>query len=316
MENAIEDNKSLLRKADLVLSDLVSNGGYLQPAQAQKFVRVMIKGSKLLPLTTVVPMKSHNQFIDKINFSSRVLRAGQEGVALASSDRSKPTLGKVELAAKLFKAEVRLDNETLEDNIERGELRNTIMQLVSEAIGRDCEEAVISGDTSSTDPFLAQFDGLLVQATTNAVNAAGAQMSKTLCRDLLKALPQEYRRNKSALRFFTSGNAELDYRDSLSDRTTPAGDKYVETNADVAYQGIPVLDLPIMPENIGTSNNKTCTLLLDPKNINVGIWRQIRIETDKNVSEGTLIIVASVRFDAKYAVEPAVAIANNVGLSL
>ena len=43
----------------------------------------------------------------------------------------------MELDAKLFKAEVRLNNEVLEDSIERGQLRQTIMQLMAEAIARE-----------------------------------------------------------------------------------------------------------------------------------------------------------------------------------
>ena len=46
-------------------------------------------------------------------------------------------------------------------------------------------------------------------------------------------------------------------------------------------------------------------VLFDPKNINVGIWRNIRLETDKDISEGVLIIVATMRFDVKYAEETA-----------
>ena len=43
-----------------------------------------------------------------------------------------------------------------------------------------------------------------------------------------------------------------------------------------------------------------------------GIWRQIRFESDRDVSEGTLKIVATLRFDVKYAEEPGVAKAINV----
>ena len=72
------DNRSLLAKADLALSDLSGTGGLLLPAQAAKFMRIMVKESRLLGLTTVVPMKSPKQQLPKIKFGSRILRAGAE----------------------------------------------------------------------------------------------------------------------------------------------------------------------------------------------------------------------------------------------
>lgn len=309
---AITDNRSILEKADLALSDLTTNGGLLQPAQAAKFMRILIKQSKLMGMSTVVPMRSPKQLIEKIRFNGRVLRAGTEATALASGDRSKPDLGKVELDAQLFKAEVRLDNEVLEDSIERAELRQTIMQILGEAISRDIEEVAVNGDTASADPFLAKFNGILKQATSNVVDAGVTSLNKTIFRDLMRAMPSEFLRNKAAMKFITSVDAEIDYRDSVSDRATGLGDTLLAQEAPVTYSGIPLVDSQLFPENLGVGSNCTNVLFTDPKNINFGLWRNIRIETDKLVSEGVLIIVATLRFDVKYAEETAVAKAINV----
>jgi hypothetical protein len=311
----ITNNRSILEKADLALANLISDGGYLQPEQAAKFMRILIKQSKLMGMSTVVPMKSPKHLIEKIKFTGRVLRAGNEGQALAEDDRVKPDTSKIELDAELFKAECRLTNETLEDSIERGELRQTIMQLLGDAIARDMEEVMLQGDTSSSDLFLAQFDGLLKQAVSNVVDAGDVKLNKTLFRDNLRALPSEFLRNKGDMRFLTSVDAEIDYRDTLADRVGALGDKFLEQEAAVSYSGVPVIDLQLMPENIGTGSHCTDILFLDPKNINVGVWRNIRIETDKLVREGVLIIVATLRFDVKYAHEPAVVKTTNVNVA-
>src|SRR3972149_4628316 len=52
------DNRTVLGKADLALADLTAGGGLLQPAQAQKFIRILIDESVILKQGTVVPMKS------------------------------------------------------------------------------------------------------------------------------------------------------------------------------------------------------------------------------------------------------------------
>jgi len=308
------NNRTVLEKADLALADLTAGGGILKPAQAQKFMRLLIKESVLMKQVTVVPMASPKQQISKIKFGSRILRPGQEATALGATDRVKPDLSQVELDAKLFKAEVRLSDEVLEDSIERGQLRQTIMEMMAEAIARDMEEVIIQGDSASADPFLAVMDGILVQATSNLVDAAGSPITKELLGDLLKTLPSEYLRDKKAMRFLTSVDAELDYRSTLAERATAVGDKFLEGDAPVLYSGVPVQTIPLFPEAMGSGSDQTVVLLCNPKNIHVGVWRQIRLESARDISEGSLKIVATLRFDAKYAEETGVAKAIQVQL--
>lgn len=308
------DNRTILQKADLALADLTAGGGILKPAQAQKFMRLLIKDSPLMRLATVVPMQSPKQQLSKIKFGSRVLRPGAEATALPLADRARPNLSQVELDAKLFKAEVRLSDEVLEDSIERGELRQTIMEMMAEAISRDMEEVLINGDTLSADPFLAVMDGALKQATSNVVDAGGAAISKNLLRDMLKTIPSEHLRDKKAMRFMTSVDADLDYRNTLAERATAVGDRLLEGDTPVLYSGVPLQPIPLFPENLGAGSDQTVILLCNPKNIHVGIWRNIRVESARDISEGTLKIVATLRFDVKFAEEPGVAKAINVQL--
>jgi HK97 family phage major capsid protein len=308
------NNRTILEKADMALADLTAGSGILLPAQAQKFMRLLIKESVLMKLATVVPMASPKQQISKIKFGSRILRPGQESTALTRAERAVPDLSSVELDAKLFKAEVRLSDEVLEDSIERGELRQTIMEMMAEAISRDMEEILINGDTTSADPFLSVMDGVLRQATSNVVDAAGAPISKGLLQNMLKTLPSEHLRDKKAMRFLTSVDADLDYRNTLADRGTPVGDRFLETDSPVLHGGVPLQPIPLFPENLGPDNNRTAVLLCNPKNVHVGIWRQVRLESARDISEGTLKIVATLRFDCKYAEEPGAAKTINVGV--
>ena len=308
-------NRSLLEKADLALADLTAGGGLLKPEQAQKFMRLLIKDSVLMRLVTVMPMASPKQQVSKIKFGSRILRPGAEATAVAPADRARPDMSSVELDAKLFKAEVRLSDEVLEDSIERGELRQTIMELMADAISRDMEELLIQGDTASADPLMATMDGVLKQATSNVVDAAGAQLSKELLRDMLKTIPSEHLRDKRAMRFLTSVDSDLDYRNTLAERATAVGDRLLEGDTPVLYSGVPLQPVPLFPENLGPDSDQTSILLCDPKNIHVGIWRNIRVETARDISEGSLKIVATMRFDVKFADESGVAKAIAVGLA-
>jgi Phage capsid family len=304
-------NRDLLEKADLAIADLTAGGGYLVPEQAKTFMRLLIKQSVLMQMATVTPMASPKKQVPKLKFGTRILRAGAEAVPLPPEGRSKPDLSFVELDAKLFKAEVHLTDEVLEDNVERGELRQTILDMMAEAIARDMEEVLVQGSTASVDPFLQPMNGLFVQAQSHLVDAAGAALTKNLLRDMLRSMPSEYLRDKRQMAYLVSVDSELGYRDALAERATVAGDKFLETDAPVLYSGVPVRSVPLFPENLGTGN-QTNALLCNPKNVYVGIWRQIRLETWRDISAGVLRVVATLRFDAKYADENAVVKAINV----
>ena len=275
----------------------------------------MIDESVIMPMSTVVPMRAPTQLLEKIRFASRVLRAGSEAQALSTADRAAPEMDKEELNAQLFKAEVRLNNEVLEDSIERGNLRQTVMAVLAERVALDMDEMLVNGDTASGDPFLAKFDGILKQASVNTVAVGSNPLTKTIFRDMLKAMPTEFLRNKRKMRFLTSVDAELDYRDTTNTRETVLGDRYLTEDVPVAYSGIPLMDVPVFPENLGVGTNETNVLLTDPKNINVGIWRRVTLETDKDISAGVLIIVATIRFDVRFAAKRATVRADGITVS-
>lgn len=303
------DNKTLLQKADLAVSDMVNDGGYLLPAQALKFMRILIDEPTIIKQARVIPMKAPKQMIEKIRFGSRILRPGDSGVALGSGDRVKPDLGSVELDAELFKAEVRLNDETLEDSIERGDLKETIMEIMAQRVALDMEEVIVQGDVASGDAFLAKFDGLLKQADANVVDhslATDPKTTKELFYKMLKSMPSEFKRDKRSLIAYVSVNEELDYRESLSQRATVLGDMYTKDDAPSTAAGVPIMDLPTMPDGKA--------LLTNPKNINVGVWRKIKIETDKDVSAGQFIIVLSVRFHTRFSEKTAVVKATGISV--
>ena len=319
MPAGLTDNRSILQKADLQLSDLLTDGGLLVPEQAQRFLRILIRRSVIMAMSTVEPMRSPTKEINKTRFATRILRAGQSGVALSAAERSKIDLSQTVLNSKLFKAEVRLNNEVLEDSIERGNLRNTVMQLMTTAVSRDMEDILVNGDTTNPDPFFSQFDGILRQAVSNIVDAGGVKLNKAILRDLQKVLPTEFLVNKLDMRYMTSVDADIDYRDTLADRATPGGDSALgamaNSEAVVGYTGVPVVPVPLFPgdrTDIPRAPGLTDVIFCDPKNIHVGIHREIRLETDKDISAGEVIMVITMRFDVKYAEELAVAKAINV----
>jgi hypothetical protein len=286
-----------LQKAELAVADMAGDGGLLRPAQAHRFMKMLTQQSVFLPLVTMVPMEAPKQEFSKIGMGRRVMRPAKEATALTKDEWARPDFDKIELDAKSFKAEVRITDESLEDNIEGPALQSRIRELMADAIARDIEELAICGDTKSPDPFLATMDGVLVQTRRHVVDAQGQPLSKGLLSKLLKVLPGPEKRNKKNMRFFTGTNAEQDYRSKLAERATAVGDRFLEGESSILAFGVPIVPIPLFPEERGAKHDQTHVLLCDPKNIFVGIWRKIRIESDREISQGVIKIVVSMRFD-------------------
>lgn len=306
------ENRSLLAKADLALLDLMTDGGYLLPAQAKQFIKVMIKKAKLSGKISVTPLDSVTQLVEKIRFAGQVLQPGTPGVALPEAQRSKPDLGKAQWDAQMFKAEVRLNNAVLEQSIERGNLKQTIMEQLSEAVGRDAEKVLIQGDTGSADPLLAQLDGILVKATTNTVSGGSARTDDDLLDAMLRALPKEFIAEIAEMEFMSSVNAQLDYVKFLQSLGTQLGDKSRVEGGVPKYHKIALEDYTLWPDTGFTGVDETNVLLAHPKNIDYGIWKKVRIDTGKDTSAGVLIIVVETWFDVIFIEETAVVRAYDV----
>lgn len=293
-----------LKKADFFLADL-GNGGLLTTAQNQSFIRTLIDQPTLLNQVRYVPMDTPVMELNKIQFGKRILRAATEGVALADAAvdgtsfdpstsgeyraRAKPQTSKVTLTTKEVIAEVRITYSALEDSIERGDLEQTILSLMAERASLDLEELIISGDTSlnTADTYLDLMDGVLKLATGHVVDADGAGISADIFNSVMKALPTKYRRNRALMRFITSMDVEQDYRLALSTRGTSLGDAILTGTQAVPVFGVPLQGAALMPQ----SN----LVFTDPRNIILGVQRNMRIESQKLISEREVKIVLTAR---------------------
>ena len=302
-------NAELLRKADLVLSDLSNNGGLLQPEDSASCIRKLIKPTALIGQVRVVEMLAPQRKINKIGFGSRIMRKATSGTALTQNQRSKPTTEVITLSTKEVIAEVRLPYDVLEDNIERaqaatnsasntgaqGGLKDTLIALIADRAALDLEELGLLGDTTYTNggdqddqDYLSMFDGWLKLAgTSNTVDAGNVTVTKTLFRDGMKAMPVQYLRNKGTMAHFVSQNNEIMYRDTLADRVGGLGDSMVTGTNPVPAFGVPVRPVPLLPDDKGFFG--------DPMNLIFGIQRQVSMEFDKDITSRVYIIVLTAR---------------------
>lgn len=325
-------NQSLIAKADVALADLSSNGGLLPAMVARNFIRRLIKTPTLLSQARVIEMPSTTYKAPRIEFASRILRKATQGTALTQAQRSKPTTSEISLTAQEVIASVFIPYDVMEEAVEQANLnltdaqrqanngnvptdgiRDTIVELIAERAAVDLEELGLKGDTAYTnvDPddqaYLSMFNGYLKRAETsgNVVNQASAAISSNMFRDGLKALPEQFHRNKVNMRHFLAVDQVINYRSVLAARATGLGDSMVTGNQPVLAYGVPLEEVHEMPMAKG--------LLTQPKNLVYGIRRKINMEFDKNIHTRVYEIVLTARVDVTVEEERAITLYNNIG---
>ena len=289
-------NHEVVVKDALESADLKA-GGYLNAQQSEKFIRGVLDQPTLLKTCRQVLINGESKKIEKIGFGQRIMRPATENTALDKKDYSKPDFGKVELLTKEAIAEVRISYDTLENNIEGQGLKNTIINMIQQRVALDLEELAINGDTTSSDAYLAMLDGWLKKATAHVVDAAGAKADLSLWRGLIGAVPAKYRRVPDQWRIYTSHDIDLNWKTSIAERNTVAGDRFLLQNTNASALGYQIQPAAMFP----VADSKSPALLTHPNNLIAGFTRKVQIETDKDISARQVIIVVTVKAD--FAIE-------------
>lgn len=335
------DNVELIRKADLAISDLNSDGGALNTEQAERFVRTLNKVPTILTNVRRVPMLASTRKINKLRFNKRIMRVATSATALTgaaaqssvafdpladAATRFKPETSNITLSTTEYICEIDLPYDVLEDNIERGSfgqrtdnggtnagggLVDTILVLMAERAALDMEELAISGDTAvvAADPYLGSQNGYLkyVQANGNVVDHGGATIDKSRFKLQMRAMPDQYLRNKGSMRHYASQDQETEYRDFLADRATAVGDQAVQSSLLATPFGVPLEPVSLMPD--------AKMLFTNPKNLIWGIQRQITVEADRDISARVLNFVLTTRIAMQVEETEAAVLGINLGLS-
>lgn len=308
----------LIRRADLALSDLSNDGGLLQPQQSNRFMRKIIDSPTIIRDARTIQMRNPSMEINKIGFGQRVLRAARNSStqrsgpyavgqrALLEAERAKPQTSKIELNTSEIIAEINLPYETLEDNIEGSNMRNTILALLADRVALDLEELFILGDTDNvSDPYLALQDGVLTLAESNVVNHGGAPVDVDLFKNMAKGLPTQYLSYLGEYKTYIAPYREIDYRATVAQRQTALGDAIISGRTAPTIMGVPLSRAAKMPQDQA--------ILTIPNNLIVGIQRDMRLEYDTDIRERVFIIVLTMRVAFAIEEEDMVVKAINIG---
>lgn len=294
-----------LARADIAINQLDTNGGLLQPEQANAFIDLILEQPTILPQVRVVRMNAPEVKINRLGFDQRILRAARNAPGLGAEDdgsngryvrkneRAAPITTQIILRDSEVIAEVRIPYEVLEDNIEGASLEAHIMKLIAERAAVDLEELALWGDTAvaSSDPYLGLQDGYLKRATAHVADNLGAGVNPDLFANAMLAMPQKYLRNLAQMRAWVSMANTIRYRQNVSRRQTGYGDSALQTDIPLQAHGLKVEGAPMLAaDGIGATG-----LVTFPQNLLWGIRRDITVETDRDIRSREYIIVLTLR---------------------
>lgn len=280
-------------KAAILNADLSPNG-IMVPQVAATFIKLAIKTQVVLPDVMFVAMRANTARVPTAQMNARVLQPATVGSALAASLQAKPTFAGPEMATVESIGEVAIDDTALEDNIEFEALRQTVIEMSSERVGFDLEDAGFNGDDSSlTDALYAQQDGYRVLISSHTGTASSATLDKSITKQAWKLVPQQYRKRKADYRFYTADDATIDFGDSYQNRIGDAADVALRKGEELTYVGIPVVGVPAYPNTLNT--DQTELMCVRPKNLVLGIQREVRMETLRDPRARQTVFIFTIR---------------------
>lgn len=241
-----------------ITTTTLDGGGKLNAEQANAFIDLTVDYSTLLKMCRVLKRNNPKGEIDKILFGDVVTEGATENVD--TGNVFEPTHSKVEYDTEKLRSAVDITTETYEENIEGAGYRGTMMSSLASRIGTDLEILAIRGDVSAytsvntrLGKLLRKNEGWYKQGLSgHTVDCAGSSVSKTIFSKMIRALPFQYKMNRSALRFFASPSIVQDYRDGLANRLTTLGDAALVGAGPLTVYGIPIEEIPLIPEDMNS----------------------------------------------------------------
>lgn len=307
-------NRDIIEKGSGIKTTDFMNAGILNPTQTNRFIDYMTARDSFLSDIRTVRMAGPQYDLDFIGLGTRIIREGTEATAPAALATIKAS--RKRLTTKEVILPYDITDNVREDTIEGVSIADHIASLMGAQFGNDLADLAINGDTASSDPTDADFlkicDGFIKLAKSstdvNKVEFEEGDAEKlkdlkgTVFPAMLKALPNQFKANKSLLRFYVSPTVAEMYVDQLDLRGTVLGDSSLVSGNIQPFHGVRVFPVEFMPDDV--------FILTPAQNLAVGIQRLVRVESQRQPRRRVTEYTITMRLDpAKIVYDPALVIA-------
>lgn len=304
----------------------------LNRQQADRFIDLLVDTSVLLKNIRRAKKDHAKGELNKLDLGTIVT----EGANATSQARtSTPTERVTTYDMVKYRSAFDLRTDFLEDNLERGAVRDKILGMFTKAMAIDAEVASIEGNDdlptgdgqTAENNLLGVNDGFQKILLANVpaaqiIDCDGAAPSMQLYYDMKRRIPARYRIAKPSYRWIApSGPADkvaLDW----ANRITTGGDSVLRSGEAPGPWGIPMLEVPLFPENLSFTDSDDDAhtdgsfIWLTPyENLIWFIQREITIEFDRKPRQDLWESTIHWRCDFEVENEDLVVIAKNVSMS-
>jgi len=278
--------------------------GVLSVQRFGQFVREVREASTIIAeARNLNALQSYEVDISRIGMSVE-LEPGRD----ASGKKVAPTDDTVDVTTNTLEmkeliTKIGIEDETLEDNIERNQFEQTVTSLLGQGVSYDLECYFLHSDTSLTSGRdLYQINDGWMKLAAEQITEAKADPNAedwplNLFDAMIDAIPNRYRQKLPQMKFYVSYNILKDYRDYLKTRETGLGDQAITQGQNITYEGLPVQYVPAMD---ALADGKLRALFTVPTNLVYGFWRNIRVEPKRDPEMRRTDYVVSLRADCHY----------------
>lgn len=276
--------------------------GVLSVQRFGEFVREVREASTIISeARNLNALQSYEVDISRIGMTVQ-LEPGRD----ASGNKVAPTEDTVDvttntLSMKELITKISIEDETLEDNIERAQFEQTLVTLLGQGVSYDLECFFLHADTSYTgDRALYKInDGWMKLAGNQATTASPTDddWPLSLFDEMLGKVPNRYKQMIPQMKFYVSWDILEAYREYLKGRESAVGDQAIIGGPNLTYQGLPVQYVPALD---ALQDGKVRALLTVPANLVYGFWRNIKVEPQRDAPMRRTEYIVSLRADCHY----------------
>jgi len=298
------DNNELIKKA--IDMAAIASGSEMNPEQSDRFIDLTVDESVLLKQVRIHKTDNSKGEIDKRNIGEPVTEKASENpeavyTAYSSTPGASeaylydPTFAKIEYSVVKTRSAFNVTKEASQANIERDDLRDTLMGAFAKRMSTDLELLALMGDSIAWGGSNTKMGRLLKTnngwyylcanatadspGTAHIVNAGAKNISKYLFSKMIKTMPKKYLMLFDELVFYVSPTIYQNYLEELAERNTNLGDVALTGKTGLTAFGIPIKRVPLISEDMTypygtTTNSGTFIMLTVPTNLIVAILRQ------------------------------------------
>jgi len=330
----------MMNNGSFKIVDVASLGdGILPVEKLGKFIRVIRENSPVLGESTYKKITGDSLAISRVDMANGIVTPGQDASGakriVPEADEAGIEVKTNSLVPKELIAKLRIDYDTLEDNLEQDAFENTLMELFGTAAKEDFERYFMFADTSitwgaestKTQKLLSINDGWIktagnkIYGVESDIGAGDEDFNPDpeqdmwpipLFKALYKAIPRKFiagKINRNNYRLYVDSDVEEAYSDIVAARPTVVGDNALLGKDVLAWKGIPVIDIASFEDTTYTDLVGKPAMLTKPKNMYWGTKREVRVENEKDIDWRQLKNVLSTRVDCTYEDEDATAVA-------